>query len=579
MFMKKEKKSMLKLNFRKPLALCSAVLLGLLSFQPSLQSTWEAPVVISNPDIPQATGSSFFEPVLKVNPPGNAIAVWVDAYSTVFDETAITTAFYQQGSGWQAPVVISSLTTNCNGDPSFFDQEAPDIAMNSTNYAVAVWDGIDNSECDILTNSPMLQPDISVIFASTRSATGIWTFNGIISNEDYEAYFANVSLNEDGTALAAWVNQDDDGDTFIAASFLPFGGSWATQTNFTSFLNLNPGDGKPYPFINSLGNAVITWQGRSTATNYAIQAVTNTLGIWSAVATLDTNTDGNLSQDPRCALAANGNGVAIWQNDFSVNAAFFNGTSWGSISSLGTTAIFYNNDGPEVVVDPFGNFTATWTSDGNVIMSASTSNGTWSVPQAISTSGTLNGFDPYQSQETLAVNQQGDVIAIWYSLEDSEAAQLAQPSLGSIISNYMPFGAPWGTEETVADPSDSFDSGSLNVGLANCGFAVALWQNGDDSLVYASVNENLNVPLDPIALQCCQKGVSGKRCVNILTWTQDPCVLYYNIYCNGTLIAVVVNTGGALQFVDPSVCSNCVYTISAVSALGFASDPVSFTVL
>lgn len=536
-------------------------LLCLLSFQSNLQAVWQPPEVISNPLIPQKPDTA---PVLKVNPQGNAIVIWTDAFSTTFpDNSAIATALYLQGAGWQNPQVISSQSV-IGSEPEFQNQDDPDIAMNSTNYAVAVW------EVD-WKFSQFVPQTFPAVMSSKMGSPGNWDEPVFVNNvySDFVASNINVSLNENGTALAAWRNFDSytTTDDAIGFSFLPFGGSWSDPFYSPIFPTFTT-EAKPYPFINDLENAVVTWQQNVDGTTFTIQAANYIFGVWSFT-TLDMGLV--ISQDPRCALANNGNAVAIWLNGGFVKASFFNGTSWGTPVTLGDAAPLSDSDGPIVVVDPLGNFTATWTTFDNSIKSSSTTSGFWTTPVTISSPATVNGFDPFTSQETLAVNTKGDVIAIWHRI----ALDLAQPSLTPILSAFKPFGLPWRLEELVAAPSDGFQDNTLNIGLADCGFAAAAWQNLDYSLVYASINEGLLFPVDPVIAQCCQK---GKGCINVLTWTSDPCVLFYNIFRDGVLIATVLNTGGPLQFIDFNArCHpNAVYTISAVSVLGFESDPIPF---
>lgn len=564
---------MIRVNFKKFLTVSSAMLLSLFGFQAPLSAVWEPPVVISNPAIPLEEDSA---PVLKVNPQGNAIAIWTDAFSSVFpSEPAIATAFFVQGFGWQPPQVISSLAANCRNNPLFIGQGNPDVALNNSNFALAVWQG-ETNEC---YGNELTAADDGVIFASARNLQGIWSPPQIISNDAFLADNANVSLNQSGQGLAAWRNFTN-GQHFISASFFT-GGSWQSQTNFPPFPALD-GEGKPYPFINNLGNAVITYQARTDATTFTIEVV-NFIGAWSSPHTLDTGTF-NISQDPRCALADNGNAVAIWQNGGLIRASFFNGASWGAAVTLGDAAALEDHDGPEVVVDPDGNFTATWTAANNSIKSSSTSNGVWSAAITISTPGTPYSFDPFRSQETLAVNTRGDVIAIWHAISVSLAQgvqsaqqplQIAEPPFTPIFSAFKPFSFPWRPQEIVATPFDGFIDNTLNIGLADCGFAVAIWQNAPNTFVYATENGGLITPVNPMEFQCCEKGRT--RCINILTWAPDDCVLFFNIFCNGDLIATVVNNGDPLRFVDTS-CRNCVYTISAVSILGFEGPQVPFVV-
>jgi hypothetical protein len=549
----------------------SGMFICLLSAQTPLHGIWGPSQTISNPAIPQDFD---YQALLIVNPQGNAISIWTDAFSIAYpDQTppneAISSAFYLRNVGWQPPQNVSSLEESPFGGPLFGANNDPDVDMNSSNYAVAVWE-----------STLELEIGADVVAAAARDpVTGIWGPTVVLSDVDFLSENINVSLNDAGTALAAWRNLEIPENTFqfFSASFLPFGGTWTPPFNFPSSFFPDSGDGKPCPFINPSGNAVITWQARDANLNFNIQAVTfNVLtATWSAITTLDTDTAGdNISEDPRCRMDPFGNAVAVWQNEGSVNTSFFNGTFWGPIVTIGTCQSQDGFDGPAIVVDLMGNFTVTWTDlSNNIVAATRPPNGIFSAPQIISTPGTTNFFSPFQSSKPLAVDAPtGDLMQVWFSGD------------AIIQSAFKPFGLPWQTPEIV-DASNDYSEvdSSLSVGLANCGFAVADWETGDNLLVKAALHENLLFPANanPTVTHCCTEFATQEICVDIFELTPNPCAAAFNIYCNGVFIATVPNNGiSPLTFTIPSCKKqHCNFTITSVSAFGIESVPVPVTVL
>lgn len=525
-----------------------------------LQGAWQTPVVISNPLV-GLNGVS--NAVLKVNPEGNAIAVWTG--NSFFDFfPVICSAYYDRPSNtWTPAEVISGFYTNDRGQRDIFIGD-PDIAMNSSGYAVAVWEGTFNA--DNFNN---------IVYATTRSPSGFWNpiITPLSSTTALNLYDDNISvtMNESGLALAAWRHTDTATfESRVAFSFLPFEGSWTPIVYSSTFINDND-DEKPYPFINPSGNAVITWVDKPSLTGTVEVAIYNAGLNTFTYSTLDSGPFNLIGSQPRCAMDANGNAIAAWSIDNQVKAAYFNGISWGSPVIIETSTARVPS--VLVVMDLAGNATATWSSDGTVKASSRLSSGAWTTPVALSLPSEIGNTGTWQSSEKLAVNTTGDVIAIW-----EKGPFLPTDTLQS---NYKPFGRNWGPEMTVNNVSDSISQNpSYNIGLADCGFAVALWQNNDigfeRGLVYAAINDNLILTPDPAVAKCCMKTALGKLCANVLTWTSDSCVVAYNIYCNGVLISTVVNTGTTLQFIDKNVCKKCTYSISAINAFGAEGEKVPF---
>jgi hypothetical protein len=314
-------------------------------------------------------------------------------------------------------------------------------------------------------------------------------------------------------------------------------------------------------------------------TFWHVDAATYNVGTntWSSPIILDTF-QGNIFQfTPRCSMDAAGNAVVVWTADevggSVAKAAYFNRTSWEPAITLGPADFVSVNASADVVMDLKGNATAVWTGprfDFGVYASSRLSDGTWTAPQLISTPGTQSVFNPFMSQEPLSVNPEGDVIALW-----SEDAQ------ERLSSAYKPFGQDFRAPETVFD-AGAIEASTLyeNVGIASCGFAVALWfQDGpeDSSTIMATENENLLLVQNPTVSQCTESFLTQKRRFNILVWNSDPCALSYNLYCNGVLVANIPNTPNTevIKYVDPLQCKNqCNYTVTVINIYGYEGEPV-----
>ncbi|MBA2728937.1 MAG: hypothetical protein H0U49_12290 [Parachlamydiaceae bacterium] len=534
---------------------------ALVSTLQPIHATWQPAEIVSNPAIQI---SHLNGPTLSVNPQGNAIAVWTDEGTSTFpNESAITSSFYTRGIGWSAPQVISSLALNPFDKPLYTAQGDHDVRMNSSNYAVVAWEGEYSDE-----------PFPSVIFGTVRQSNGAWGPVEILSefNEDFLGKNPNVSVNDAGTAAVAYRKQDTAPDSppeYTMVTTLPLGGTWSTPISISSAPEEAKGEGnsKPDIAINSSGDLVVVWYRRFPSNIYGIDAATYNAatGTWSSSVTLDSIQGDNFGENPKCAIDEKGNAVAIWLNyeNGTIRTAFFTkGSGWGPTLNLGNNA----TDGPTVVMDPAGNATAIWPGNAltRVIFSAyKPINGVWGAPEIIST-GAANEVRPFQSQEPLAVSKQGNVIAVWNS------------DNGILYSAYRLFNQPWQDPEIVFSLPNQVLYES--VGLASCGFAVALWDHSSTDTVRAAVNENILTPFNTSHRTCRQTFASQRILLNILNWNTSSkcCIRKFNIYCNGKLIGHAPSRGPN-QFIYTKDCKlNCNYTITSINIWGFESDPVPF---
>jgi hypothetical protein len=529
--------------------------------QIALEAAWEPPVVVSDP-INVATIDG---PVLDVNPIGNAVSVWTSRVGGLYGETIKASSYTRSTNTWSPAVTISSLALNRFGGPVYNEEADPVVSLNASDYAVAVWEGYQNYEV-----GPNFF-DVGSIFSSSRDSNGNWgpvqTISLLYSTPlDIISKDASVSVNDNGLAIAVWTETDQN--TLICrtmASFLPQGETWSIPVAISNN-ELARSEGGPSVAIDQNGNAVVVWRSDLPGSAFSIYGTTYNAATasWSGPVLLEPSSF--VLFIPKCAIDAQGNALAIWTKNDSpiggptdVRSAYFKyGTGWEPSVTISTEDFsFYNY----VVLDPTGNGTAIWEANDNIFASQKPLGLPWTTPEAISdVSGNLNeGF----MQTPLAVNPEGDVIAIFVDNDIlSTSVRLA--------------GGSWLDPEPILTTNRP---SSLNVGIASCGFAVALWSEFDDvngvEAVQAAINGNVLQPANAEVSKCCNRFASQKRCFNVLTWTPNPCFISYNIYRDGVLIATVANPG-PFRYLDPLRCKkgNFTYTITGINIYGFESIQV-----
>lgn len=550
---------------------CGAIL-GLFSPEKALSDPpWSPAQTISFPPS-IAPADLEFGPVSVVTPLGNTVAIWQTEFSPFFEnQTAIASAFYQVGAGWTPPQFLSNFGLNPFNKPLFTVQQHPDVAMNSANYAVGVWEGEFEVE-EARFNS-------CIIYALRIG--GIWQPAQILflaPGDDFVETVA-INMNDAGLALAVWEYEPIDGGGFKLASFLAPGGSWTTPVNL-SFPDEQGPTTREYPariIVNPSGDAVVSWAARRLLQSGTItgveaatyKAATNT---WSGPVQLDIYSPSGERQ-PYCGMDDKGNAVVGWSNDGQVKTAYFNGTFWEPNVVInmpaGTTA-----HKTLTVMDHQGTATVIWdANEGQLYATSRLSNGTWTDPQVISDPA-IGGYYyiPQKiSQNDFEASLSGDVATIY------------QPFFGeseTFNDLYAVFGLGdpvWQTPELIYAPRESTTE-FANIGLTDCGFAVAVWHEdfGDDNMVIrASVRQNTIFPTCATVQRCTDKFAMQKVCVDTLRWCFTPCAVYYRIYRDGVLYRAF--PANVFEFIDPVECrDHHTYTLTFLNLAGFESPPIPF---
>lgn len=216
-------------------------------------------------------------PHAAIDAAGNAIAVWA-----LEDGNVVQAALRPAGGDWQEPDDLSDA-----------GQEAgqPDVAMNETGEAVAVWRRLDGTD---------------TIQAAVRPASGDWAEPDELSDASQGSAEPDVAIDEAGEAIAVWTRSNGTND-IIQAAVRPTGGDW----NEADDLSL-PGQNATSPVVamNVAVGGVAMWE-RSDGTNLRVQAaVRQPDGEWPKPETLSAaGENAGLAQ---VALDAAGDAIAVF---------------------------------------------------------------------------------------------------------------------------------------------------------------------------------------------------------------------------------------------------------------------------
>ncbi len=253
-------------------------------------------------------------------------------------------------------------------------------------------------------------------YRAWRSREILSTYNG------YNAHAPKIGVGADGSAIAAWGQDEFDQD---------------------------------------IGMRMNVWASRYTKT-----------GGWEAPELIETNDSGN-AYITEIAVDASGNAIAVWTHlhengvDSSIWANRFTpGGGWEAAQSIQSSPDKALS--PHIAFDPNGNAISIWEQiDGgrySIWANRFTPGGGWGTAIPIETSDTGDAHG-----ENLAVNQNGDAIAVWGE-GDGTLEQLW-------ANRYTPTGG-WGTPEVI----------ETNDADRNVGPRVALDANGNAIVVWTTID-------------------------------------------------------------------------------------------
>lgn len=310
---------------------------------------------------------------------------------------------------------------------------------------------------------------VSNLGANRRTA-GIWGGPELLETGDQVGgrFFPDVAVPPNGDGVVVWSRHD--GTTFSVYANRLTSGTWGAA----ELLETNDAGVAAYPqvAVGANGDAVAVWQqDESASTNiYANRLVS---GVWQGAELISPV---GLSGDPKIAVADNGDAVAVWSQA--------NGVQFGSdvyanrlISGIWAGAELVSPTGgdasrAEIALAPNGDGMAVW-EQSRTIGAKRLVSGQWIFP-----GGVLHEGDGDARFPKVAVTANGDAVLVW-----------TVTSGAAVYGNRLPFAiGAWQGPELLDTANSKFSSGGAHVGVDADGNAVAVWTQREcpNSSVFAA---------------------------------------------------------------------------------------------
>ncbi len=389
-------------------------------------------------------------PQVALDTDGNVMVVWYQSDGARYN---IWANRYEAGTdSWGVATLIE---TDNSGDTNY-----PQIAMDSTGNAVAVWMQSDGTRNNIWANRYDAGTDswgVAVLIETDNAGHALSPQIDVDSAGNAMA----VWYQSDGTRMNTWANRYDAGtDSWGGAALIETDNTGSTQSPQVAF-DFN-------------GNAMVVWNHHD-GTRWNIQANRYDAGTdsWGGAALIETDNTGDAYQ-PEVAVDNSGNAVAVWiQSDgvrFNIQANRYDaGTdSWGTAALIETDTD--SADYPHVASDSSGNAMAVWMQwDGaryNVWANRyDAGTNSWGTAELIESDNAGHANIP-----RVAMDSSGNATAVW---EQSDGARY------NIWANrYVAGAGSWGTAELL-ETDDTGNAQNHAVAVDGSGNAVAVWQQSD----------------------------------------------------------------------------------------------------
>jgi hypothetical protein len=332
---------------------------------------------------------------------------------------------------------------------------APQVAMDSSGNAIAVWYQYDGNWSSIFANRYV-------------AGTGWGTAKLIETNNAGDASQPQVAMDSSGNAIAVWYQYDGNWSSIFANRYVA-GTGWGTAELIETD---NAGDARePQIAVDSSGNAFAVWY-QWDGTRYSIFASRYLAGTgWGAVKLIETNNAGDASQ-PQVAMDSSGNAIVVWEQSdgtrYNICAnRYIAGTGWCSAKFIET-----DNAGdalyPQIAMDTSGNAIAVWgQSDGtlnNIWANRYVAGTGWGTAKLIEKGNAGDALYPQ-----IAMDSSGNAFAMWMQSDGTRY---------NVWRNRYVAGTGWGTAELI-ETDNSWDAGYAQVAMDSSGNAIAVWGQSD----------------------------------------------------------------------------------------------------
>ncbi|QCF27486.1 Ig-like domain-containing protein [Hydrocarboniclastica marina] len=342
-------------------------------------SGWQAVELLETSNLANVFGAQ-----VAVDGAGNALAVWQQSDGST---TSIYANRYTADSGWQGAELIETGSTTA---------EHPQIAFGADGSAMAVWRQDDGSR--------------RVIHANRYVAGSGWQGDEPIETNGNHASVPQVAVDIDGNALAVWAQWDGSRNNIYANRYVAGNGWQVSQLIETG----NGAANDPQIAFDNDGNALAVWvQNDGTYDNVHFNRYVAGTG-WQTDEPIEAGNAGNASF-PQIAIDDAGNALAVWHKRDGVQsdivASLYVAGGWQGAEPIET-----GNGGaisPQVAFDSKGNALAVWQQNAGVTdhiyANRYVAGAGWQVAELIETDDAGAASSPQ-----IAIGMDGSALAVWH---------------------------------------------------------------------------------------------------------------------------------------------------------------------
>lgn len=294
---------------------------------------------------------------------------------------------------------------------------------------------------------------------------GSWGTPERLETDDGGILGAEIAMNDDGAAVAAW----SQGGALLgvsAALYTPEAGWGEAELLGADGVEVDP----PRVAIDDGGAASVIWRANEDAPNLRARRYEVGSG-WEGTAFVNPDA-ASAAFTPDVAMNADdttwavwleydGTHYDLWASRFTPDEGWASAVPVQSESESNPPTLATNASGDTLVV-----WSQTHEQQHHVWASAFDPNSTWTPPEVIQTVGSDLGQEP-----DLAIDVDGNALAVWHQYRDGGA---------HVWANRFTPGAGWGAPEIIETaPQGAYFP---RIGMDGVGNAVAAWRQSDGSV-------------------------------------------------------------------------------------------------
>lgn len=431
-----------------------------------------------------AGSTSQYAPDIAVDAGGNVYAVWTDGRNGRQD---IYFAHRPAGGDWGTQSRINEDTT------ATINRQAPDIAVDSSGNAYAVWADYCFGTGD------------GTLYFSYRPAGGDWGANVRVNMiiEEFDPFPVSyaptqpdpwsdpdIQVDGDGNAYALWDSRDD-----IYFSTRPSGGSWITETEISDNVrghreSLYQVGQIPTLAVDSDGNAYALWEDWRNGNADVYFAHCQVGGACSANVGIHEDTGTVAQYHPDVAMDEEGNAYAVWEDWRNGNSdVYFShlpaGGMWASADQVNDDGGVAGQYDPKIGVVDSGNAHVVWQDNRNdtadIYAAHRSASGMWEANVQVSDPIT----DSSQRSPDIAVSDDGVAYAVWKSSDVPGSPE------NYISFAERPAGDTWGAVTRIVDQEGDDNSYEPSIAAAgdeslHVAWYAWSWSHGGGPNIYAT---------------------------------------------------------------------------------------------